>query len=78
MHIYIPAWCAYPSGIASNVTVEEYNSIALEGSQITYHCQPGLVPSEWMVANCTESGYWIPDPAELICEGLGAFKLTIP
>ena len=39
----------------------------VEGSHITYYCQPGLVPSEQMVATCTFDCTWSPDPAELTC-----------
>ena len=54
-----------------NVTIEGVNFLmALEGSQITYYCHDGLLPSEQMVANCTETGNWDPDPAKLICNGI--------
>lgn len=57
----------------ANVTVEGYdvNSIAIEGSQITYYCKDGLVPRDRRVATCTKSSNWNPDPAELVCKGTG-------
>ena len=58
-----------PPTHASNVTIENDNSIAVEGSQVTYYCKDGLVPSDRRVATCTNSGNWNPDPAELICTG---------
>ena len=68
--IFIIAHCAYPP-VGPNVSVDNYTySSGVEGSQITYHCQPGLVPGEHMVANCTRNGRWNPDPAQLICEGI--------
>ena len=47
------------------------SSSGVEGSQITFYCQPGLVPtdSEEMVANCTNEGIWKPDPAVMTCKG---------
>ena len=56
---------------ASNVTIEGYNvnSMAIEGSQITYYCNNGLIPSDQKVATCTNSSNWDPDPAKLICKG---------
>ena len=44
-----PAWCSYPI-TGPNVSVESYSS-GLGGSWIIYYCQPGLVPSEQMMAN---------------------------
>ena len=55
-----------PPIVGANVSVQGYSS-GLEGSQITYYCQPGLLPSERMVANCTSDGTWSPDPTSLEC-----------
>lgn len=49
-----------------NVGVEGYSS-GVEGSQITYYCLPGLLPSEMIVASCTSNGQWNPDPSSLEC-----------
>ena len=62
-----PAWCSYPI-TGPNASVESHSS-GLGGSQIIYFCQPGLVPSEQMMANCTSDGQWNPDPAQLVCTG---------
>ena len=52
--------------VGPNVSVEGYSS-GTEGSQITYYCQPGLLPSEMIVANCTSNGQWNPNPSSLEC-----------
>ena len=54
---------------ASNVTIESYSSVAIEGSQVSYYCKDGLVPSDRRVATCMNSGRWNPDPAKLVCIG---------
>ena len=67
--------CSTPT-VGSNVSVESYSS-GVEGSQITYYCQPGLLPSEKMVANCTSDGTWSPDPAGHDCYA-GLFNSSVP
>ena len=62
------AHCPYPI-VGPNVSVEGYSS-GVEGSQITYYCQPGLLPSERMVANCTRNGRWSPSTSLLECSGM--------
>ena len=57
--------CSVPT-VDPNVSVEGYSS-GVEGSQITYYCQPGMLPSELMVANCMSDGSWNPDPSGLEC-----------
>ena len=57
--------CSVPT-VGPNVSIESYSS-GVEGSQIIYFCQSGLVPSERMVANCTSDGSWNPDPSHLEC-----------
>lgn len=59
--------CSFPN-VESHVNVE-WSYTGNEGSQITYHCQSWRVPSEVMVANCT-NGTWSPDPGSLSCPGL--------
>ena len=59
------AYCAPPT-VGVNVSVEGYSN-GVEGSQITYYCQPGLVPSDPIVATCS-LGEWNPDPRSLVCK----------
>ena len=47
----------------------EGNDSGLEGSQIIFGCQTGLVPSHSVVSNCTNQGTWLPDPSQLRCKG---------
>ena len=68
-NVNCPVYCSYPMTVGPNVSVEGYGS-GLENSQISYYCQPGLVPSKRMVASCTSNGQWNPDPALLVCTGI--------
>ena len=52
--------------VGPNVTVEGYTN-GVEGSQITYYCQSGLLPRGWMMVVCTNKGQWRPDPTSLEC-----------
>jgi len=49
-----------------NVSTNVYNS-TLEGTELFYHCNPGLVPEGQIRAVCTANGSWIPSPADLVC-----------
>ena len=51
---------------ASNVVIEPYSS-TLAGSNVTYQCMDGLVPSGEETAVCGNDGRWIPDPANHGC-----------
>ena len=42
-------------------------SCVTEGCNITYSCQPGLVPSERRMAYCLSDGSWHPNPKDLEC-----------
>ena len=57
--------CNYPN-VGPNVSIEGYSS-GVEGSQIVYYCQPGLLPSDRLVANCRDDGSWSPNPDNLVC-----------
>ena len=63
----VPADCGDPS-LPVNGFVMAYDS-TLEGSQIVFQCNPGLVPSQQIVSVCAANESWTPDPAELVCRG---------
>ena len=67
--------CSYPT-VDPSVRVESYSS-RVEGSQVTYFCQPGLVPSERKVATCMSDGSWSPDPSHLECRNYTRNYTTI-
>ena len=51
------------------------------GSEVTYHCDSGLLPTGVMNSTCTDiegRGEWVPDPALLVCDTIGKsyFKYT--
>ena len=56
--------CGHPVA-PQNGSLETYNS-TINGSEVFYSCDPGLVPEGRMKALCTESG-WSPNPAGLNC-----------
>ena len=62
------AHCTYPM-VGPNVVVEGYTD-GREGSQISYHCQFGLVPNELAISTCIQGGIWSPNPAKHICKGI--------
>ena len=59
--------CALPS-IGRNVTIKGY-SYGVEGTQILYFCEPGFVPRDEVLSNCTNDGKWSPDPSLHVCTG---------
>ena len=61
--------CGSP-GNPRNGSLEGY-TVTLEGSEVFYRCNQGLVPEARMRALCTRNG-WSPNPAEICCnEGIG-------
>lgn len=65
----IQGCCAFPP-IGSMILVYTENnssSCAVEGANVTYSCQPELVPNERRMAYCMRDGSWNPDPNELEC-----------
>ena len=67
---YFLAGCCLVPLIDSMVVVEESSICAIEGSHITYHCQPGMVPSETKMSICMEDGTWSPNPSDLMCTSI--------
>ena len=39
----------------------------IDGSNISYKCIDGFQPTTEITAYCNSSGFWIPDPRNLIC-----------
>ena len=62
--------CSYPphhhnSLIRTSVDREP----SLTGTNITFSCPAGVVPTGPTSATCMENGKWEPDPQEADCEG---------
>ena len=62
--IYSSVNCGLPVA-PQNGSLESYTS-TINGSEVFYSCNPGLVPEGRMRAVCTENG-WSPNPADLRC-----------
>ena len=59
-----------------NGNIENIQSIStVGGAQIFFRCNPGYVPTRRMNATCVSPdgssavGAWVPDPADLVCNG---------
>ena len=63
------AKCAYPSTHnGSEIEIMDYVAPALEGSQVSFSCTPGLVLTGPNVAVCAGNGEWEPDPSQTNCK----------
>ena len=70
--------CTYPPIDLMVYVLVENNatSCGMEGSYITYSCQPGVVPSERRMAYCMRDGSWNPNPNELECHLMTKTNIT--
>ena len=50
----------------SNGSIGDYES-TVEGTEVSYQCDDGLIPGGEIVTTCLADGTWSPDPAELEC-----------
>ena len=64
----IPAVSCGAPFFVSQVTVDPFNS-TLVGSEVSYQCQPGLLPEGRRTSVCGGDGRWNPDPTSLLCGG---------
>ena len=54
----------------ANGSVSSRHFLHPVGSEVTYHCDDGLLPTGVMTSTCTDvggRGEWVPDPAQLKC-----------
>ena len=57
-------------------TILDYdNIVTIEGSVITFQCNPGLLPEGETTAICTNAGIWRPDPAGVECKSYQGIML---
>ena len=59
--------CLLPT-VTTTTTIENSSVCSVEGSYITYYCQPGLMPNEKKKAYCLRNGSWNPNPSDLACD----------
>ena len=59
--------CRVPDEPMSGTILDYDNIVTIEGSEITFQCNPGLSPEGEMTATCTNAGIWSPDPAGVTC-----------
>ena len=45
------------------------DDLALEGTNITFNCRPGLALTGPNLSTCMGNGEWEPDPREVRCKG---------
>ena len=66
------AKCGHPlhqSADNDSVTVIGYRDPAVEGTNVTFSCSPGLVLTGPSTTTCMDNGQWEPDPREVKCKG---------
>ena len=59
--------CSVPDEPLSGTILNNDNIVTIEGSVITFQCNPGLSPEGEMTATCTNAGVWSTDPARVEC-----------
>ncbi len=66
--------CDTPSTpINGSFTILSAESDFTEGTEIVLQCDDGLLPSHPRTATCVKvsgRGEWVPNPADLLCEGV--------
>ena len=48
----------------------DYNTPALEGSQVSFSCSSGMVLTGPNISMCASNGEWEPDPNHIRCKGM--------
>ena len=59
--------CKNPATTDEHVRIMGYYDPAVEGSNITFGCSPGL---EFTTSTCMRNGEWEPDPRERECNSM--------
>ncbi len=57
--------CFDPSPVAE-VAFSPFSDTT-EGANISFNCEPGLVPQREDESVCSSNGAWVPDPAHRMC-----------
>ena len=64
-HLRRPVSCGDPTP-PSNGSIGDYES-TVEGTEVNYQCDDGLIPGGEMMTTCLTNRTWSPDPAKLEC-----------
>ena len=68
--VYFTANCASPIQLLNErVVITNYSPPAIEGTNISFSCPPGLVPTGPSTSMCMGNGEWEPDPSQVRCNG---------
>ena len=72
-------FCGNPEElIGESVIISGYNPPAVVGTNVTFHCPPGLELEGIKSATCMENRERDPDPYKLIhCSGSGIFSIIV-
>ena len=59
--------CGSPLPTHSNSSITVNYSSTVEGSNSTFKCTEGFIPSDIVTATCHPNGSWVPDPTTHVC-----------
>ena len=51
------------------LVIADYSHPAIEGTNVSFSCPPGLVLTGPSVSMCMGNGEWEPDPSQVECNG---------
>ena len=57
------------SQVDGSTMVVGYRDPAVEGTNVTFSCPPGLVLTRPDISTCMRNGEWEPNPGEIKCLG---------
>ena len=73
LHIIIIVICVSPIRLLSEdgerLVIVEYSHPAIEGTNVSFSCPPGLVLTGPSASKCMGNGEWEPDPSQIKCNG---------
>ena len=56
------------------LVIADYSHPAIEGTNVSFNCPPGLVLTGPSVLMCMGNGEWEPDPSQVKCNGKETLK----
>ena len=59
------------------IAVAGYQSPAVEGTNVTFTCSPGLELTGSSISTCTGNGEWEPDPMDINCSSNEMLSIVI-
>ena len=55
--------------IDASISIRDSMNPAIEGTNVTFICAPGLILNGPNISTCMRNGEWEPDPQKLRCLG---------